>query len=80
MYHLHDSIKLIVEERQRELRTQYFFVNQLKATERSQVKSRRLSLFGFLPNIRLSFMFDWLFPESNSSYEIECEIQECQSC
>jgi len=78
MDHPHNSIKLIVEERQRELRTQSFFITQLKAIESSQAQSRRVSLFGFLPNGNLSFLVDWLFPGSNASVQTNCELQECQ--
>jgi hypothetical protein len=80
MTHPNEAIKLIVEERQRELRTQYFFANQLKEIKRSQAQSNRLSLIGFLPSIKFSFLVDWLFPESNTSYQTDCEMEECQTC
>jgi hypothetical protein len=78
MYHPHELIKLINDEHHKELRTQYFLVNQLRRSERSKAKSRESTLLGFVPSFSIPFVFDWLFQKSKSMNENDCEKLECQ--
>lgn len=86
MFLPHSLIKMIADERHKELRAQYNIANQFKKSEIQQSGSNRTAVLRFLADNRFQSVIDWLFPDSNASKDIACDVQEfqitpeCQSC
>ena len=86
MFLPHSLIKMIADERHKELRAQYKIANQFKRSDIQQTGSNRKAVLGFLADSRFLSVIDWLFPDSNASKDIVCGMQEfqitpeCQSC
>ena len=79
-------IKMIADERHKELRAEYKIANQFKRSEIQHSGSNRTAILRFLADSRFLSVIDWLFPDSNASKDIVCDMQEfqitpeCQSC
>lgn len=75
-----DELKLILEERRRELITQNNMYSQLNGSGDSRMKSWTTGqLREFLDNLRISSVIDWLFPEPKRTTQTGFELNECQA-
>jgi hypothetical protein len=80
MYQNYDAIKLLLEERHRELITQKYVYHQLNGNNESRIKSWATGqLNALLENLGRPSVIDRLFRKQIRSTQSGFELNECQA-